>query len=76
MESDPSGPERKARERTRRWMDENPEQFEENQQRFREAGGYMKSLRKTRLKMNRLDDGARERTRNRLRRDAEAAHRT
>jgi hypothetical protein len=39
-----------ARERTRRWMAENPERYAANKQRFIESGGYKRSLRKTHLK--------------------------
>jgi hypothetical protein len=39
-----------ARERTRRWMAENPERFAANQQRFIESGGMKRSTRKSHLK--------------------------
>jgi hypothetical protein len=39
-----------ARERTRRWRAENPERYAENRRRFKESGGYKRSLRQTHLK--------------------------
>jgi hypothetical protein len=39
-----------TRERTRRWMADNPERYAENHRRFVESGGMKRSLRKTHLK--------------------------
>ncbi len=39
-----------ARRRTQRWRADNPERYAENQRRFKESGGYARSLRKWHLK--------------------------